>query len=84
MIYNIKNLTSLLSTQRKLPVIADFLVAMMKEGYNRGVLIETIYHYYENNDNDDDDEYKDLLDDVIAAMEGQCHHSYLLHPSQFR
>ena len=81
MTYKLNDLSNVLNSKPKLPVLAEFLASMLRDGYKQSVLIEVIYHYADSHVIDSD--YEDMLDDVVAAMEGHCNSGYLLHPSKY-
>ncbi|EGR2854221.1 hypothetical protein DLH87_21205 [Vibrio parahaemolyticus] len=81
MTYKLNDLSTVLDSKPKLAVLANLLASMLRDGYKQSVLIELIYNYSDTHELDS--EYEDMLDDIIAAMEGHCHSSYLLHPSKY-
>lgn len=81
MTYSLNSLHLVLTKHASLKDIASVLAALLKNGYDSEVLSEYMYNFVDSNDLESD--YEDVLDDLIAAMAGDCHSTYILHPSNY-
>ncbi|MDC5758011.1 hypothetical protein OPW41_00150 [Vibrio europaeus] len=81
MTYSLNDLHAVLAKHGSMKELASVLAVLLQRDYTSDVLIEFIYHFVDSNELEDD--YEDILDDLIAAMAGDCHSSYILHPSNY-
>ena len=62
--------------------IAKMLVSHKKDGLSLSEIRENLSTVMDQLENSLPDEYVDDIDDLIAALEGHCCRSYMLHPEQ--
>lgn len=81
MTYSLNDLRVVLDKHSSTKDIASVLAALLQNGYDSGVLSQVMYDFANNNHVESD--YEDVLDELIAAMAGDCHSTYILHPSNY-
>ena len=81
MTYSYRDLKHVMREHRPLSEVAEVLASLLNSGFQRNAVIEYMYNYIDSSSLEED--YENVLDDLIAAMEGDCHKNYILHPSHF-
>ncbi|CAH7415665.1 hypothetical protein VCHA53O466_50310 [Vibrio chagasii] len=84
---NLKNLHQLseyIAKEPQLDELVDVLFKMRVSGYDSGTLALLIYtEFVANHDCTLLQKYKDELEELCAALEGNCSSEYILHPNQY-
>ncbi len=81
MTYNYRDLGLAMRDHRPLPEVAKLIASMLKDGFKADAVIGYIFSVMDENVLEHD--YELAIEDLVEAMEGNCHRNYLLHPSQF-
>ncbi|WP_102385612.1 hypothetical protein [Vibrio cyclitrophicus] len=82
MTYSYRDLKAVMQEHKPLPEVAQVLASMLSNGFKVNTVVVYMYDFIDSADLDED--YENVLDDLIAAMEGDCHKNYILHPSHFK
>ncbi|MGI9878105.1 hypothetical protein ACKVMW_21145 [Vibrio chagasii] len=82
MTYSYRDLKVVMQEHKPLSEVAQVLASMLRNGFKADTVVEYMYDFIESTNLDED--YENVLDDLIAAMEGDCHKNYILHPSHFK
>jgi len=76
------NLNTLLCKNTNSITLSKEIYQLMKAGLSAEDTMKIISTFCKTNN--PTNSYEDDLDDIVAAISGHCHSSYILHPSNFQ